>query len=208
MVIENAPDSFFATEICHVLANPAGEGLLVHAFDTICPPLQALPSFLASNNYQEINDSKNTPFQQAFDTELPAFEFIAQPGHERQYAAFQKSMTAFQSADWIEGLAQLNDAAKAPEQPETPFLVDVGGGHGHQCVQLLNKYPALEGRVILQDLPEAVGKLGKIDGVQVTEQDFFKEQSVKGTIYPPPSTPECSLVCSNLDLLLARPETY
>lgn len=102
-------------------------------------------------------------------------------------------MTAFQSASWIDGLAQLNDAAEAAEQHETPFLVDVGGGHGHQCVQLLNKYPALKDRVVLQDLPEAVGKLGKIDGVQVTEQDFFKEQSVKGTPHPSVSITECSL---------------
>jgi demethylsterigmatocystin 6-O-methyltransferase len=60
--------------------------------------------------------------------------------------------------------------------------VDVGGGHGHQCIQLGKKYPALSGRLVLQDLPAAVDKLPLIEGVKVQAHDFFVEQPVTGQL--------------------------
>lgn len=97
-------------------------------------------------------------------------------------------MTALQSIDWASELQVLETEALAvpsqpPETSERPFLVDVGGGYGHQCVQLREKYPNLRGRLVLQDLPETVNKLQPIDGVKIMVQDFFEKQAIEGT-YP------------------------
>ena len=161
--------------------------MIVHGFDTVCPSVLALPSFLESTGHKNITDGLKTPFHQAFNTSLPAFEYLAQPGNERQYKAFQATMTAQQNSHWMIGLSVLNDAAMAAQNdddaekaPAMAFFVDVGGGNGHQCVQLLSKYPWLAGRVVLEDLPAAVGKLDPIEGVQIREQDFFQDQVVKG----------------------------
>ena len=165
--------------MCRLFASPQGEALIIHAFDTISPPMLALPSFLVSTNHQDITDTTHTPYQQAFNTTLPAFEFLAQPGREKQFDAFHTTMTAMQDASWMEGLQVLDAAAEQAGEHESPFFVDVGGGQGHQCIQFLKMYPALKGRVVLQDLSEAVSK-SNIDGVTIQEQDFFTEQSVKG----------------------------
>jgi demethylsterigmatocystin 6-O-methyltransferase len=120
---------------------------------------------------------------------LSAFAFLAQPGREEQYAAFQTIMTLFQDASWMNELRDLDDAAttvttaadKDSENHNIPGFVDVGGGHGHQCVQLMKKYPALKGRVVLEDLPEAVGAFAPVDGLVDQSQSFFQEQKIVGS---------------------------
>ncbi|KAL8949022.1 MAG: hypothetical protein Q9222_004831 [Ikaeria aurantiellina] len=91
-------------------------------------------------------------------------------------------MTSLQSSEWINGSEILDQAARSfePPQPGKAFFVDVGGGHGHQCVQLLTKYPRFHGHLVLQDLPQIVGQLSPIPGVQTINQDFFEKQAVEG----------------------------
>jgi demethylsterigmatocystin 6-O-methyltransferase len=99
----------------------------------------------------------------------------------------QKVMTALQSSDWISAFDTLNNETleiplSQPQLSEKPFFVDVGGGHGHQCIQLQEKHPNLHGRIILQDLPQAVDKLPPIDGIAIMTQDFFERQAIEGKI--------------------------
>ena len=73
--------------------------------------------------------------------------------------------------------------ATAEDGPAPPVLfVDVGGGGGGQC-EYFRKATAdrFAGRVILQDLPQTVAAAPERDGVEKMEQDFFKEQAVKGS---------------------------
>lgn len=152
---------------------------LLDRFDTCGPATNALPSFLAENSYPDITSNTHTPFQKGHNTELGAFQWLTQ--HPKNFGALQAVMTALQSADWLTALDFLDQAASdVSQEPEKAFFVDVGGGHGHQCKQLLNRHPELHGRVVLQDLPEAVDKLPPIEGVKATAQNFFEEQSVHG----------------------------
>lgn len=181
-----APDRFQANKMTHVLASPLASPGLHHAFDTYGPVAQALPSFLAENKYLDITDNRNTPFQRGHRTEHSAFEWLSQ--QPKLFGALQLLMGALQSSEWIIGFDLLDQAAQAatapqPKPSESPFLVDVGGGHGHQCKQLLDKYPSLKGRLVLQDLPQAVDKLAPIDGLRIVAQDFFKKQVVEGATF-------------------------
>jgi demethylsterigmatocystin 6-O-methyltransferase len=76
--------------------------------------------------------------------------------------------------------AELGDFAG----PRVP--VDVGGGFGHQCVALQARYPELRGRLVLQDLPQALEHLppplaAQLGGVvEQMAHDVFQEQPVRG----------------------------
>jgi demethylsterigmatocystin 6-O-methyltransferase len=91
-----------------------------------------------------------------------------------------------QGSQWLVEFDALDEAARALEKKtpsqvfERPFFVDVGGGHGHQLVQLRDKYPHLKGSLILQDLPEAVEQLPPIEGVNIVAQNFFDKQGIEG----------------------------
>lgn len=64
---------------------------------------------------------------------------------------------------------------------ERVLMVDVGGGFGQQSVGLRKKYPGLKGRVVLQDLPATIGRLGGgLEGVEVMAHNFLEVQPVKG----------------------------
>ena len=60
-----------------------------------------------------------------------------------------------------------------------PFFVDVGGGTGQQCADLLLRYPKLSGHVVLQDIPHSIDHALPTAGVHNTVHDFFEPQSVR-----------------------------
>jgi trans-aconitate methyltransferase len=61
------------------------------------------------------------------------------------------------------------------------LFVDVGGGYGHQCKEVLRRFPRLQGRVVLQDTHAAAIDSAKgIEGLKVVYHDFTKAQPVKG----------------------------
>lgn len=172
----------FYSKIPHSKKSVALTGL--DRFDIMGPAIQATPSFLADTKYQDITNSRNTPFQKAFKTDLAAFDWVSQ--QPRLFTAMQQVMTMMQGNEWLVDFNALDEAASAletkpPSQEfERPFFVDVGGGHGHQLVQLRDKYPHLKGGLILQDLPEAVAQLPQIEGVKVVAQNFFDKQAIEG----------------------------
>jgi len=182
-MVNDAPDQFQANNITYVLADAVADAGLIHAFDTCGPAVQALPSFLADTKFQDITVNNKTPFQKGFNTELTCFQWVTQ--QPKEFAAFQKVMTAMQSSDWLSDFELFDKAALSvvPDTMQKQFFVDVGGGHGHQSIQVLKKYPNLYSRVFLQDLPEAVDHLPPIDGVEIVAQDFFKPQVVKGASF-------------------------
>lgn len=161
-------------------------------FDTHGPVVQAMPDFFAENNYQDVTDNTNTPFQKAHNTKLTSFEWLVQ--QTKHFENLQKVMTSLQGSEWTHDFDLLDDEVQkvpssAPHAVESPFFVDVGGGHGHQCRELGKKYPNLLGRMVLQDLPEAVEKLAPIEGVEIKAYNFFQPQAVTGS-YPEGSNPD------------------
>nr|KAK5438908.1 hypothetical protein LTR18_008343 [Exophiala xenobiotica] len=181
-----SPDHYQATKATQFVASPVADAGMIHSFDTCGPATYALPSFLADNNYSDITSNTHTPFQKGHNTDLSAFKWLAQ--HPKNFRALQVVMTALQSADWLNDLDILDQAAAAAtttkvvrgSEKKGPFFVDVGGGHGHQCKQILEKYPNLHGSLVLQDLAQAVDRVPPIDGVKVMAQNFFEKQAVQG----------------------------
>ncbi|KGO45702.1 Winged helix-turn-helix transcription repressor DNA-binding [Penicillium expansum] len=186
MIKETGVNEYTANSITHVLADPKGEAMIYHGYDTIGPVMQAMPDFFAENNYKDVTVNTNTPFQKAHNTKLTSFEWLVQ--QPKHFENLQKIMTALQGSEWTEGFDLFNDEARkipskvssTPQGSEKPFFVDVGGGHGHQCIELGKKYPNLLGYLVLQDLPEAVKDLAPINGVKAEAYDFFQPQPIIG----------------------------
>lgn len=65
------------------------------------------------------------------------------------------------------------------QDKDRAIYVNIGGGIGHQCKQFKEKYPDLNGRVILQDLPPSIAKALPTEGVENMEHDFFEPQPIK-----------------------------
>lgn len=177
MIAEPNTDTFAATNTTRTLADAGSQACIRHNFDTVGPVYQELPNFLARNKYQDIADVANTPFQAAFKTDVPSFAWMA--AHPEAVANFNKFMEHRKksSPTWLDVFPMAEETKSA--DPNGVFFVDIGGGMGHMCQALRAKYPDLKGRVILQDLPQAIDMALQTPGVENTVHDFFTPQPVK-----------------------------
>lgn len=179
---EVGPDSFTANTQTRSLAKPGYRGGIYHIFNNCGPAVQALPDFLAENKYQDVNDASNTAFQKAFPTDLPAFQWL--PTQPERFGPFQQGMTvqgAF-GVPWFSGFPFEKELGTFSGRY---VFVDVGGGFGHQCIALKARFPDLEGKLVLEDLPQTLEHLpspiaAQLKGVEQVGHSFFDPQPIKG----------------------------
>lgn len=129
-------------------------------------------------------DPTRCAFQSAFDTTDSLFEWL--PKHPEELHDYALWMTAQRvgRADWLsffpfeerimDGFQRTDDAV---------LIVDIGGGVGHVIESILNKYPGLEGRCLLQDLPDTIKQIkSPRTGIELVVHDFFTSQPIKGDL--------------------------
>lgn len=176
---ETDRDTFSANNLTKTLAQPGYRGHVYHYFHNVGPILQAFPEFLAETQYRNVGNVTKTAAQKAFSIELPGFVWL--PTQPQRFQNFQLAMTVQPQAqvDWFSVFP-----LAAELEPETfsgtHALVDVGGGFGHQCTALAAAFPALRGKLTLQELPQTLQMVPPLDGIEAVAYDFFTPQPVTG----------------------------
>ena len=130
--------------------------------------------------YQDVTDNTKTAFNRAWQTDLPGFVwFQTKPRH---FAWFNQYMTIQRGdlPDWLSVFSVETECSGWSKGDQGALLVDVGGGFGHQSLAFRKKYPSLPGRVILQDLPQALDAGPKDPSIEKMAHNFFEPQPVKG----------------------------
>ena len=148
------------------------------------PAYNAIPRFLAKEQYK--NPSDKAPFNMAYETDLPVFEWRKHnPENAKAGQAFMAAQRMGQRSVW-DGCVPMQDfkLSDADRASERPLFVDVGGGMGHHCVDLRKYNPEIQGRVITQDLPLMHGMISNSSelkdlSVESLPHDFIQPQPVK-----------------------------
>lgn len=151
---------------------------MVTSHDVMSPCSQALPEFLAENNYQNPHDSANSPLQRGHRTDQPPWVWLSE--YPSRLAIFNLWVGASR-----EGEKGFLDVFPFEElchdlKPDTPLFVDIGGGIGHQSRMLKTKLPHIPGRIIVQDLPPVIAQAPVTEGIELIGHDFMMEQPIKG----------------------------
>ena len=147
--------------------------------NVLLPYWEALPEFLKKTNYQNPQDPAHTPFQEAFETEMPAFEWARKTPKifndlKLRMDPFHKSKKIF--LDFYPFEEKLCKGVR----PEDILFLDVGGGLGEQCVAFKQRLSHVPGRVINQDQAAVISRARKYNGVEHENHDFMKEQPLQG----------------------------
>lgn len=147
------------------------------------PVWNSLPKFLREKGYVNPTDSATCPWYAAHNTKESCWEWIQTHPPMLQY-----SMRFMQSQR--DGLPIFLDAVDFKQYAQdvtdsTPVFVDVGGGRGHQCVNLRQRYPDLRGRIVLQDQAHVIEEvkanpLPDFDGIEAQAHDIFTPQELRG----------------------------
>jgi hypothetical protein len=178
MLTETGRDEFAANNSTRAFSDPRVEGAMNYTFHVSGPTYQALPGFLKETGYQNHTAGKFA-WHKGANTELDFFPWAQR--NPEVLGWFQQLMSVPREGDWLDVVSF--PVTTDTKSHERPVFVDVGGGFGHQCARLTNRYPELEGRVILQDRAETIAIAPPMRGVEATAHDFFGPQVVKGECY-------------------------
>ncbi|KAI0543632.1 S-adenosyl-L-methionine-dependent methyltransferase [Xylaria curta] len=180
-VDESSLGQITANKVTQNLSTDAVAAGMYHAFHTIGPQYQALPSFLKRTGYKDPTNELQTPFQDAWNTPLDAFSwFSEQPDHLAYFNDFM-ALRRQPETSWL-SVYPVREKIKG-SNPDRPVYVNIGGGIGHQCVQFKNAFPDIPGRVILQDLPHTISQALSHPEVENMACDFYQPQPITGATF-------------------------
>ncbi|MCJ1476775.1 hypothetical protein MMC13_005444 [Lambiella insularis] len=184
VIEEVSADTYKATPLARALTVPKYRDAIPFCSEAAGPIFQKLPAFLAKTKYEEPLDNTAGPFQFGHDTTLRSPIWRKERPHIQK--AFSNHMAGYHQGrpSWMDpGFYPVKERLIYGMRAEhdATAIVDVGGGMGHDLVELKKKQPDLLGRFILQDLPQVIEQVAQpLEGIEVTAHDFYTEQSVKG----------------------------
>ncbi|CAG8961995.1 hypothetical protein HYFRA_00014103 [Hymenoscyphus fraxineus] len=181
IIKEMDEEEFAANKTTENLSISVIQAGIYHNYDVFGPVYQALPEFFKSNGYQNITETHNTVFQKAWSTDLSMWAWLHL--HPRETARFNQFMIAQRSStpncfNFYPIEEQCGDW-----EADKPVFVDMGGASGQQCIEFRKRFPNIQGRVVLQDLPAVVNDArsqGLPEGVEAMVHDFYTPQVLKG----------------------------
>ena len=136
--------------------------------------------YFRTKGYRCPDNVRDGSFQYVFSTEKTYFEYLRDD--PRLGKALNTFMTGIRGTrhhwtEWFPLESKLLDGFTN----ESTFLVDVGGGRGHDLEKLLLRIPSLKGYLVLQDLPAVIADAPPgSEGIEAMAHDFFTPQPIRG----------------------------
>ena len=151
------------------------------SIDLLVPSWTNLPTTLAKSHYQNPIDNLHTGLQAGLNIDYHGFEFLAK--NPKIFNDFNIFMSAQREgrAYWLDFYPfEQKLPAEVRDSDHDVLFVDVGGALGSEILELRKRFPALKGRMILQELPQTIAHVSQNPGMEATVHDFFTPQPVTG----------------------------
>ncbi|KAF9699383.1 hypothetical protein EKO04_002495 [Ascochyta lentis] len=182
---EVGPDVFAPTPTSRAYASPNYQDTILYIVDNFQPALDAGPSYFRANGFQTPSSSVDAPLQHAFNCKgTHYFEYFDKFDREmgRRFASmmdvWSMGRQRWFDTDYYPVAERL--IAGADTTDGKPFLVDVGGGTGHDINGLRIAFgDKIPGKLILQDRPEIIEHAQLDPRDEKMSHDFLTEQPVK-----------------------------
>jgi hypothetical protein len=146
----------------------------------------------AFNGYPEYydritkEDSVPGPFQIGMGTKLPFFEYLAtHPPHGTYFNSFMRAYRAGNTMWFDPAFYPVTERLVKGFEPTNNevFIVDVGGGRGHDIHAFAAQFPDHPGKLLLQDQPSVIKEVPGVFGDQLPFElqghNFFTPETVK-----------------------------
>lgn len=153
------------------------------SFDVEIPAIMKLVECLSKHQFQSPTHASQSAFDYAFGASL--FDWMKEnPATLRCFDLFMAGRRVGKTS-WLDYYPIHERLIKGTNLENAIFMVDIGGGRGHDLMSLRDKYghEGLPGRLILQDLAVETSE----DTTAVFESmphNFFEPQPVKGMSPP------------------------
>lgn len=188
LVDEIGQSTYQANELTGVFADPGFTSGWMFMYNNLLGPqstmTQAL-SWVKENGFKAPATAADGPFQRARDTVgTPSFIYYNQkdPKSMSQLSAWMQRIQR-DRLNWSSWLPADVIFGAGGNAEDGIFMVDIGGGLGHDLNGFATRYPEREMRLVLQDQPSVIAeaKAGKLDPrIELAGHDFFTSQPIKG----------------------------
>jgi len=182
-VRETGPDTFANTPTSSAFAEQSYQDSVLYIAEDFQPVHHSMKSYFEQRDWKCPDSGLDAPFQHTYNCKgSHYFEYFQQnPEMGRRFASMMGSWSKGRPRWFAEDYYPVQERLIDGAEGEKPFLVDVGGGSGHDIEGLREAFEGqLPGELVLQDRPEIV-KLAKLGpGAQAMPHDFMTEQPVKG----------------------------
>ena len=162
---------------------------MLSSFDVAGPSFHGIPAYLKKSNYRNPNNIADGPFQYVHNTQNPFFVWLGErPQHFEHFnnymSGYRQGKRSWMDLGFYPVKARLENGSKKEEE-DSVFLVDIGGGLGHDLEELKAKHADVSGSLVLQDRADVIAQTSKASaGIKLTVHDFFSPQPVKGEDRP------------------------
>jgi hypothetical protein len=153
------------------------------------------PTFLKETAWRNPQDPSNCAFQAGHQTQQNFFEFVA--GEPDLLAPFHNALSTSNEFRLYRTVEELPwSEIIGPTEASEIALVDIGGADGSVLRQILDRFPDVPGKFILQDRLEVIEKVPEDvrERIEVGVYAIFTSQPVKG-ITPSPAIDICCFCC-------------
>jgi hypothetical protein len=146
-------------------------------YDSIVPTTAKIADFLQATCFE--NPEEKSPFEYAFGESL--WSWVGSDSQRQTDMMDYMAGRRKGGIRWVEVFKPESLVPTARAGKDDVLLVDIGGNQGHDLKMFQKHRGDLPGRLILQDLPEAVKKHEHpIEGIEIMAYDFFTPQPIKG----------------------------
>lgn len=160
---------------------PESLSMFQEIYDLAGKGAYALPEFLAKTGWRNPEDYHDSAFHLGAHTKLGLWEYLeADPAKLQAFNNGMRSQATVKAFDSSYPFAAELNAT--PVRSGEVVLVDVGGGRGHALERIKQRFPALQGRLVLQDQDAVIRDAiagGLSASIEPQAASFFAANPVK-----------------------------
>lgn len=151
------------------------------SWELLLPTVNALPQYLSEMGYCNPTDPLRTSFSLGHHTSLATKPWLDRNPRDREILGRWLAVQRQGEPTWLDVFPAGRLTQLASSSSQSPLFVDIGGGVGHQCIELLQRHPSKRS-VVLQDLDPLINlaTAAKQAGVQCTVHNMWTPQPHQG----------------------------
>ena len=182
---ETSPSHYTQNAFSSVFLIPANRDMFKQMYDFLGLGVYTMPQYLESIQYQNPTDYDNGAFQYGHRTKLGLFEYMKEdPERVKVFNSGMQSLATIGDARNSVGPFSFDKNLGGEDVSALDIMiVDVGGGRGQALKAIMETFPKLKGRMILQDVPDVIEDAKADDlpsSIEPMAASFFERQPVKG----------------------------
>ncbi|KAJ4112452.1 hypothetical protein NW768_011611 [Fusarium equiseti] len=183
--VETAPDTYAHNELSRIL-NPRGLGSFFLIITEFGRAFMHLADYCKTHKPEDVFDLTKSPAVYSVGKEhlgKSYYELLEMDPDPERRELWNANMVAVDELMPVVGMfpfASLKEEVK--QDPERPFLVDIGSGRGHSCIAITKDIgDAFDAKFVLQDLPGVISTMDPkhYPGFELMVYNAFQPQPVK-----------------------------